>query len=157
MDQSFDLLLQDEAVLNVMPVLLIKMVVLCEIFLGSLIYLPRPVNDILILYLHQDLPLGSIHWYKIFMMIAWAPGTAMGPSLIATPLRLRKRERATLLRVLVLSLLLSLCNHTFLSIDVIFRAGLELQKITREPLKEEVVEASCSEPPHEHWHRDHQF
>lgn len=70
MNQNFDSLLQDEAILNVMPILSMKMTVLHEILFRPLVHLSKPMDDVLILYLYQNL---SIQWSEFFMTAAWAP------------------------------------------------------------------------------------
>lgn len=53
-----------------MPVFLMKMIVLCEILLGPHAHLLGPMDDVLALNLHQDLLLGSVQWYELFVVIA---------------------------------------------------------------------------------------
>lgn len=116
-----------------------------EVFFGPLAHLPRLADDILPLYLHEDLSSGSIQPYEPFMTAAWAPGTMIGSGLIAPPLGWRKR--ATLLRTVTLPLL-SLRCHTLLSIAILFRARQKLSKIIEEPLGAGVVGAPRSKAPH---------
>lgn len=63
------------------------------------------VDDVLIVYFHQDLLSGDVQWCELFMDGAWAFRAAMGSSFMALPLGLR-REREVLLGALKLSLLL---------------------------------------------------
>lgn len=59
-NQNFDLLLQDKAILSVMSTLPKNMAVLCEVLLRYLAHLSWLVDDVLILYLYKDLLLGNV-------------------------------------------------------------------------------------------------
>lgn len=56
------------------------------------------------------------------MVMEWAPKMASRLTLVSLSLGSRGRESAVLLRVLMLSLLLSLCRYAFFDIDILFRA-----------------------------------
>lgn len=94
-----------------MPILMVNMIILGEIFFGLLAYLFRPAENILVLYLHQDLLLKGIQWCEVFIamtgasgLMTWAPRMAMGSKFVTLPLGLRDRK-VTLSRVPILPLL----------------------------------------------------
>lgn len=79
-NQSFNLL-QGKAVLHVMPIFSIEIVVLYEILLGLLTHLSMPTDDILVLYFHHDLSLGSVWCCKLIVVTPRAPGGMWGLAL----------------------------------------------------------------------------
>lgn len=54
-NKYLDILFQDEAILYIMPMLPMKIAILRRVLLRPFAHLPGPVNDVLILYFHQDL------------------------------------------------------------------------------------------------------
>lgn len=114
-NESFDLLLQREETLYVIPVLFVEMVVLHHVHLGPLSYLPELVENVLVHSLHQNLPQQS---ELIIIVMMRAFGTAVGFDFVTLLLGLRRRKWMALLKELALSFPLPLLYHAFFNVDI---------------------------------------
>ena len=131
-----------------MIMVLMKVAVLHTITSRSLTYLLRPLNNVLILNRHQNLPLRNMQRCKVLEMARSPRPTRRHPVML---LLLQLESKMILPSPFLLYLLLSPLYHPLLIIDVLISIGKKLGEVMRKPLleREKVV---CLYPLLEGWH-----